>query len=239
MTNGHTSKGISLSVIAVVPIKLNNERLPGKNTRLMCDGIPMMSHLLRTLAQTEGIDQTYVYCSSAEISDLVSQYGCELLIRDVMLDRPTTTSNDILRAFAHDVEADVYVLAHATSPFLSKDSLQSGISAVVSGEYDSALSVLRRQDFVWKAGAPQNYDPSEIPRTQDLEPIYIETSGFYVFERSLLVEHGRRVGFRASLIEVSEVEAADIDDLIDFEIADALLAAKMVGRADALGKPSE
>ena len=93
---------------------------------------------------------------------------------------------------------------------------------MVDGGHDSALTVLPLQDFGWFDGRPINYDPSSIPRTQDLDPLLVETTGLYVYERHLIVEQNRRTGDRPYLIEVSRVEAADINEPIDVEVAEVM-----------------
>ncbi|MGB4778361.1 cytidylyltransferase domain-containing protein [Microbacterium sp.] len=214
-----------------MPLKLNNERTPGKNTRLMHDGIPMASHLLRTLAEVEEIDEVVVYCSDESIAEMVERDGATFLRRSATLDTAQTTSNDILSAFTAAVDADLYILAHATSPFLSTASVRAGITGVVSGGYDSALTVRPTRDFYWSDGRPLNYDPRRIPRTQDLPPMFIETSGYFMFRREVFTESGRRVGDRALLVTVDEIEAVDIDEEVDFAVANALLAHGLVRRS--------
>ena len=80
--------------------------------------------------------------------------------------------NEVLKAFAKDVPADVYVMTHTTAPFISKESIEKGLDAVLSGEYDSSFAAKKLQDFLWKDGKPFNYELDNIPRTQDLEPLY-------------------------------------------------------------------
>jgi CMP-N-acetylneuraminic acid synthetase len=208
-------------VVAFVPLKLNNERVPGKNTRRFRSGQPLFHSILRSLAAVETIDEIFVYCSSPEIADLLPD-GVRHLTRSRDLDRSETRINEVIAAFVDEVEADVYVLAHATAPFLGVDSIRRMIEAVVSGGHDSALSVVPLREFLWKDGAPFNYDPVSIPRTQDLDPMFAETSGAYVFPRDLARGSGRRVGHRPALIEVSKIEAVDIDEEVDFRIADAV-----------------
>ncbi len=38
---------------------------------------------------------------------------------------------------------------------------------------------------------PWNYDTKEIPRTQDLKPLYRETTGLYIYKNELITEEGR------------------------------------------------
>lgn len=213
-----------LQTTALVPIKLNNERLPGKNLLGLPDGSTLLDRILVTLSQVPNVEQTIVYCSDSSIRSTVEGHGARFLRRDPRLDLATATSNDILAAFADDVDSDVYLLAHATAPFIKASTISAGISAIESGLFDSSLSVERMQTFYWRNGRPANYDPASIPRTQDLEPLLVETSGFYAFKREVLTLAGRRTGEHPALIEVSRLEALDVDVAEDFELASAIVS---------------
>lgn len=208
-------------VVAFVPVKLNNERLPGKNTKAFDDGVPLMSLILNSLLKVRGLDDVYVYCSDEAVNEYLPP-GVKYLKRSADLDRSETKINEVLRSFARDIPAAVYLLAHATAPFLSAESIQKGLDRVVSGEHDSALSVYRMQEFVWKDGRPMNYDPSSIPRTQDLAPLHVETTGLYIYERGLILDRNTRIGDRPFLLEVSRLESVDINEPIDFEMANSI-----------------
>ena len=210
-----------MKTVAFVPIKMNNERLPEKNTKEFSNGRPLISYVLETLRQTKSIDEIYVYCSNPAIQSFIPE-GVNFLQRDEYLDQSTTSFNEVLEYFARDVEADIYLLTHATAPFLTKESFEKGIAAVKSGGYDSALTVEKLQEFLWKDGKPFNYNLSSIPRTQDLEPYFKETCGMYVYTAELIKNEGRRIGHKPFLIEVSKVEACDINNLDDFMLADAI-----------------
>ena len=210
-----------MKVVALVPIKMNNERTPGKNTKLFSNGTPLIEFILKTLVNVPEIDSTYVYCSREEIKNYLTEDICYLK-RDEKYDSATADVNEMFYEFSKQVPADIYVLAHATAPFQSIENIQEGIKAVKSGEYDSALAVKKMQEFLWMNGKPMNYDPKKIPRTQDLTPIYQETTGLYIFSRDVIQKLRRRVGDKPYLIEVSEIEATDINNPIDFEIANAI-----------------
>ncbi len=210
-----------MKTVAFVPVKLNNERLPGKNTKRFKNGKPLISYILSTLLTVNEIDEIYVYCSDQTIKDYLPS-GIQFLKRDKRLDLSTTSFNDVLTSFASDVNADIYVLTHATAPFISKESFIRGIQAVKTGEYDSALSVQKLQEFIWKNGAPMNYNPKAIPRTQDLDLLYTETCGMYIYKKELIVKEHRRVGYHPYLVEVSKIEACDINNPDDFIIAEAI-----------------
>lgn len=210
-----------MKTVAVVPMKLNNERLPNKNTKPFEDGEPLCSYILETLLKVNNIDDVYVYCSSPSIQNFIPK-GIKFLQRSESLDTSTTSMNEVLKSFAEDVDADVYVMTHATSPFVMTKSIGNALTKVLSGEYDSAIAVQKVQEFLWKDAKPFNYELTSIPRTQDLPELYNETSGFYIYKHELIKNHNRRIGFKPYLQEVSKIEAVDIDEKEDFLIANAI-----------------
>ena len=68
------------------------------------------------------------------------------------------------------------------------------ICAVRDKDYDSAFCAVKIQDFLWKDGEALNFDAANLPRSQDLEPIYRETSGVYVFTKEIFEKYHRRIG---------------------------------------------
>ncbi|MBQ8256685.1 MAG: acylneuraminate cytidylyltransferase family protein [Bacteroidaceae bacterium] len=212
-----------MKVVAFVPIRLNSKRVVGKNLKLL-GGKPMMCYLLETLVQVPQIDEVYVYCSSDEVREFLPA-GVKLLKRDTALDSDTALGEEIYDAFVRDVDADVYMLAHTTSPFIKADTISNAIDEVVKGGHDSAFSAQKIQTFTWYEGKPLNYSPTSIPRTQTIEPVFVETSAFYIFRRDIWVEHHRRVGFNPYMALVGPVEGVDIDYPEDFEFA-----ARIIGK---------
>ena len=210
-----------MKIVAVVPMKLNNSRLPNKNIKSFKNGKPLCWYILNTLMQVKKIDEVYVYCSNEQIRNYLPE-GVKYLKRSVELDKDTTKMNEVLSSFQKDVDADIYVMTHTTAPFIKSDSIAKGLDAVLNEDYDSSFAVKLLQDFLWKDGKPFNYTLDNIPRTQDLEPIYCETSGFYIYKREVIKEHDRRIGFKPYLVAVGEIESIDIDEKEDFEIADAI-----------------
>lgn len=210
-----------MSNIAVVPMKMNNRRLPQKNIKPFTNGKPLCHYILSTLLTVKGIDEVYVYCSNPDIQQFIPK-KVKYLKRSNELDLDTTKMNEVLQSFASDVPADVYIMSHATAPFISKESIEKGLYAVVSGNYDSAFAAKKLQDFLWKDGNPLNYELNSIPRTQDLIPIFEETSGFYIYRNDIMTKFKRRIGYRPFIVEVGEIESIDIDEAEDFLIADAI-----------------
>ncbi len=208
--------------VAFVPIRLNSQRIEGKNLRLL-GGRPMMTYLLESLAKASNIDEVYVFCSNREVEQHLPE-GVKFLQRDERLDSNSTLGAEIYDAFTQQVEADIYILAHTTSPFIRTSTIEHAVSMVESGEYDSAFSAERIQTFTWWQGKPLNYSLEHIPRTQDLEAIYTETSAFFVFRGEVWLNQRRRIGTKPYIAVTDRIESMDIDNPDDFKLAEAIVA---------------
>lgn len=208
-------------IVAIMPIKLINERCPGKNTRLLGTK-PLLQYELDSLKKTGLCNSIHVFCSSEEVVPFLPE-GISFIQRPEYLDLPTSNFTQIFSHFMQQMDADIYVYAHATAPFVTVDTMRQCIEAVKSGKYDSAFCALKLQDYLWQDGEPLNFDASNLPRTQDLKPIYQETSGVYVFTKEVFQKYRRRIGKQPFIKEVSLKESVDIDNPEDFDLAEALI----------------
>lgn len=211
-----------MKTVAFVPIKLNNQRTPGKNTKKFDDGTALITVFLKTLVKVKGFDEVYVFCSKEEIREYLVP-GVKYLKRPVYLDTQTATPQDIMDEFIKMVNADVYAVCHCTSPFVSVEHFEECVNATKSDEYDSSFTAEKLQRLMWTDNVnPLNFDPANVPRTQDLPVYYNEVSAAYVFKKEVFEKYKRRIGVKPHITEVSGVECIDIDYPEDFDIANAI-----------------
>lgn len=209
-----------MKVCAYATIKLNSQRVPHKNSQ-MIGSKPLCYHILNTALNVRNVDEVMVYCSDEKVKDYMPN-GSKFLKREEWLDGDSIKAKDTYTAFINDVDADIYIALCTTSPFTKKETLENALNKVLYEGYDSAFSAKRVQTFAWYEGKPINYDPSNVPRTQDMEPIFVETSAFFIFKKELWIEHGRRIGFNPYIQEVDEIEGIDIDTMEDLRFAQVI-----------------
>ena len=210
-----------MKTVALIPIKLSSKRLPEKNIKPFYDGTPLMEFIQRTCLQSDMIDEVYIYCSDDSVQKYILS-GVKYLKRPKYLDEDSVNANDFIREFIKEVDADIYVNAHTTSPFARTETINDCIEKVKSGEYDSAFCAESIKTFLWQDNKPINFDVNSFPRTQDLPDIYGETSIAYVFRKETFEKYNRRVGVKPYIKKVGKIEAVDIDYPEDFEIANAI-----------------
>jgi CMP-N-acetylneuraminic acid synthetase len=213
-----------MKTVAFVPIRLNSKRVIGKNLRLL-GGKPLMYYILESLSNIEKIDEVYVYCSSEEIIKYLPE-GVRFLKRDKRLDSDETLGKEIYESFINEIKSEVYILAHTTSPFIKTSTIENALDKIFTEGYDSAFSAQKIQTFAWYQGKPLNYDLKEIPRTQMIEPVYVETSAFYIFKYDVWSVHHQRIGFNPYMSIVDSIEGIDIDYPEDFEFAEKIISCR-------------
>ncbi len=214
-----------MKIVAIMPIKLKNERCPGKNTRMLGEK-PLLQYELDSLKTTGLCSEINVYCSDDAVVPFLPE-GVAFLKRPKELDLPTSNFTQIFSTFMSEKDADIYVYAHATAPFITVETMKQCIESVKSGEYDSAFCAAKLQDYLWQDGQPLNFDATNLPRTQDLKPIYQETSGVYVFTKEVFLQYKRRIGIKPFIKEVTFKEAVDIDNPEDFDLAEVMLSVNL------------
>ena len=209
-----------MKTVAFATIRLNSKRVPQKNIKNL-GGKPMCWYIINTLLNTKDIDDVYVYCSDPIIRKYIPSEA-KFLQRDKWLDGDEIKAKDTYNAFISEVGADIYIAACTTAPFTKVNTIRKAVYQIKSGEYDSAFTVKRAQTFAWYQGKPLNYDLVNVPRTQDIEPVFIETSAFFAFQKKVWTHHNRRIGFTPYMCEVDDIEAIDIDTPDDFIFAENL-----------------
>jgi CMP-N-acetylneuraminic acid synthetase len=214
-------------IVALVPMRHESERVPGKNYRPMA-GAPLYRHIVSALLGCPDIDEIAIDTDSPTIKADAAENFPSVIV----LDRPehlrdgNIPMNDVLLNDVRQVPADLYLQTHSTNPLLKPSTIQRAIRDLREHpEHDSLFSVTRIQARLWSAESePLNHDPAVLLRTQDLPPVFVENSCLYLFTRELLEGRGTRIGANPLLFEIDRDEASDIDTEEDFRVVEALMA---------------
>jgi CMP-N-acetylneuraminic acid synthetase len=214
-------------VAAIVPMRHNSERVPGKNYRNFA-GKPLFFHIIESLIRSELVSTVVIDTDSPKIIDLSNKhFGKDVLI----LERPehlhdgSIPMNDVLLNIINQVDSDFYLQTHSTNPILSSATITEAIRTYmkVFPVYDSLFSVTKKNIRYWDAlGRPINHNHNILLRTQDLPPVFEENSCIYLFTKDILERKHNRIGDRPFLFEIVEKEAQDIDVELNFRVAEFL-----------------
>jgi CMP-N-acetylneuraminic acid synthetase len=226
----------ALKICALVPMRHHSVRVPGKNYRPLA-GRPLFEHILSTLLDVPEIDSVAVDTDSPVLMEGIARAfpQVRVLLRPEHLTADTVPMNEILMYDTAQLDADAYLQTHSTNPLLRASTVSAAVRTFIENypAYDSLFSVTRLQTRLWDGLArPVNHNPAILLRTQDLPPIYEENSCLYLFKRATLEQRRNRIGERPYLFEIDPAEAWDIDEELDFLVADLLLSHRMQLESD-------
>jgi CMP-N-acetylneuraminic acid synthetase len=218
----------NMKIAALVPMRHHSVRVPEKNFRLIA-GKPLYHYILTSLQTVKEIDQIVVDTDSEKIIEgiKIDFPSIKIINRPEHLRGDTIPMNEILLYDTDIIKADLYLQTHSTNPLLKPETISNAINLLLDNlpAYDSLFSVTKIQTRLWdQLTRPINHNPSILLRTQDLPPIYEENSCIYIFQRKTLVERRNRIGEMPMMFEVDRSEAFDIDEELDFLLADLMIS---------------
>jgi len=179
--------------------------------------------MLDTLLDLDFCQDVFVDTDSDEIEAAVraTYPGVHVYRRPAFLGSGDTPMTDVISNFLANFSFDRVLQVHSTSPFLTSSSLNSAYQALRSDpKSDSVFSVSLLQARLWTEHlTPINHDPAILERTQDLAPILLENSGFYLFNSDVIQATRNRIGNSPKAFCIDALEALDIDTEDDFQLA--------------------
>ncbi len=212
------------NVLCVIPARGGSKGLPSKNL-LPLAGRPLLVHTIRH-AQEAGLDP-WVSTDSRSIANVA------LATEANVIERPEHLSGDFVeseRAVEHVLEAtgtnpDLVVMLQCTNPIRDPEDIPGAM--LLMEEYDSVLSVVEMQQFVWndddRGAWASNYNPvAQRPMRQQVNQ-YIENGSIYVFRPSNLLRTGARLFGRIGLYVMKTWSRFEIDTADDLALVEWII----------------
>lgn len=217
---------MSFRIAALIPMRHSSERVSGKNYRPFV-GQPLYHHIVKNLLDSPLINEVVIDTDSP----VIMKETTKLFPKVHLIERPqhlrggSIPMNDVLLNCVNQVKADFYLQTHSTNPLVRSETITNAIQTLIDNYpmHDSLFSVTRLQTRLWDNLARAiNHNPAILLRTQDLPPIYEENSCIYIFSKDILETKHNRIGERPLMFEIDRNEAWDIDEELDFRIAEFL-----------------
>jgi len=221
-TNNAKRSEIAQNVIAMVPVRAGSTRVPDKNTRSFGD-TNLLQLKLSLLKKVEGIKQIIVSTDCQVSADIANKEGVNVQWRNEYFAGSSVTNDQHWHHIADTTPGNTIFLAQVTSPLLRVSSMQAALNSYLSlDKNDSINSVSTEKKFLWQNGSPINYDIGVTPKSQDLPEIVSLNFAITIISRQIMMEGKNVVGQAPKFFELDKVESIDVDDFIDFKIAELL-----------------
>lgn len=223
--------------LGVIAARASSKRLPLKNIKLLL-GHPLVAWSLRA-ALASSLTRVILSTEDDRIAEIGTRYGADMSYR-----RPTALaadyagSEDIVEHALEWAERndgatyDVVALIQPTTPFVEPSTIDACIAEVVENRSAACIAARRgneppawlfRRDqdgFVhpWITGQVRG----DREHSQLLEELFFPTGAVYVSRAETLRQQRTVMGRPLRLVVMRQERAVDIDDELDFLVAEAV-----------------
>ena len=227
-----------MNTVAIIPARGGSKGIPRKNIKELCEK-PLITYIIETALRVEELDRVIVSTEDKEIAEVAKKCGAEVpFMRPEELARDETPTLPVLQHAVKYLEEkenykpDIIVLLYATSPLLKHERVSEAIKLLKARGFDSVLSVVEDRGHYWiKRG--EDYErlyPKVLKNRQFTEPLLKENGAIYLCKRDLLMKENTMVGGKIGFLKIQKEESIDIDEPLDFEIAEFFMRRREYGK---------
>lgn len=222
-----------MSVFAFTFARGGSKGLPGKNIKEL-GGIPLIAHSLLLARRMPAIDGVFVSTDCDEIARVAREQGAEVIMRPAEL---ATDNAPEWLAWQHAIRHvqdsgrsfDVFLSLPSTSPLRSEVDVNACIASL-DGDTDVVITVTpasRNPYFNMvvrdaEGGSRIVLGEANTARRQEAPEVFDITTVAYVARPSFILNHKKLFDGRVKSVVVPKERAVDIDDAVDFQLAEIL-----------------
>lgn len=199
-------------ILGVTPARGGSKGIPRKNIKTIA-GKPLIAWTIEAAQNSKLLDRYIISTEDKEIATVSRKYGTEVLDRPVELATDEASTISVLQHAIKCIPSDIVVLLQATSPIRSPGLIDECIREFIENEYDSLAT-----GFICKY---VEYGKNEL-RRQNIKGFFYDDGNVYVTKANL-IKKGDRYGKKIGKKIISKWENVDIDDEVDFWIAEKIL----------------
>lgn len=228
----------SIVVYAVIPARGGSKDIPRKNLRL-CAGKPLITYIIATALRAPILNKVFVSTEDNGIASIAASAGATVIRHPARLSVDRATSFGVVRYAVRywreeGEQPDIVVILRPTAPLCAVQDIQSAAELLMASlNADSVTAVTEAQVHPYRVcrinryGQLKQFDErspeTRYPkRRQTFGKVYVRTGGLYISRRKI-IESGRLWGERNLPYVMPRERAMNINDELDFHIAEMLL----------------
>lgn len=217
--------------IAIITARGGSKRIPRKNIKEFC-GRPIVEYSIRAALDAGIFDEVMVSTDDEEIAQIAKRAGASVpFMRSDATANDYATTSDVIREVLECYEKQGKSFAYAcciypTAPFVTGDKLKQAMERLVCDKKDSVMPVTAfsfpplRGMKLENGNVMYKWPEYASCRSQDLEEIYHDCGQFYALNIEAFIKSGKLVTDNTGAIIVSELEVQDIDNEVDWKLAE-------------------
>lgn len=220
-----------MKILALITARGGSKRILRKNIKDFF-GKPVIAWSIETAIKSRIFDEVMVSTEDKEIADISKKYGAQVpFIRSAKNADDIAGTEEVILEVLEGYERikkrfDIVCCIYPTTPLMTIERLIESKNKLLDGKYDTVFPVLRYGHPVQRALKNNNnkiqmvWPEYEDSRTQDLEPYFHDAGQYYWLNVNQFKIHKQLFSSNSGFIELSEIEAQDIDNMDDWNLAE-------------------
>ena len=217
----------------MIPVRGGSVGIPGKNRRNLA-GKPLVSYVIETALLVTKKNKIIIVTDDAELKYLANNYNIQVLFLqkqtgDETLDQIAYFAAEHLRLELNVNVDEIFLTIQATCPFITPLTINKVLRCFENEKIKSVITVTSIKHLHWMIN---NNKPLALFTTrvnrQKLKPIFKESGAIIGAKISDILKNKTRIIEPIKLIKLSDKEGLDIDNPIDFKVADIFLSRKKI-----------
>lgn len=217
--------------ICIIPARGGSKRIPKKNIREFL-GKPIIAYSIQAALQSNLFAEVMVSTDDDEIIDIAERYGANVPFKRsaATADDNATTAEVVLEVLgmyeSKGYHYENICCVYPCAPFITSDNLMESYSRLMKKNLDGIFPVVAFNFPVQRALKIEGdlvgfcYPEFSLTRSQDLEKVYHDAGQYYWINNKAFKRDNAIVTVNCGAIIISEMEAQDIDNEIDWKLAE-------------------
>ncbi|MTI84026.1 MAG: acylneuraminate cytidylyltransferase family protein [Firmicutes bacterium] len=224
-------------VLGIIPARAGSKGVPGKNVRLIA-GKPLINYTINTALASGIFDYLLVSTDGKDIAQVAKEAGAKVpFLRPPELATDTAKGIDVLFhaidwCRENKMEFDWIIYLQPTSPLRSDEDIYNACTLMLERRAKAIVSVCEMDHHPWwsnvlpEDGCMKSFMRPEVVNTnrQGLPKYYRLNGAIYIAELEFLRQHKSWFGNQTYAYIMPQERSVDIDNPIDFALAEQLLS---------------
>lgn len=223
--------------LAIIPARSGSKGLKDKNIKLL-NGKPLLAYTIESAKKSGLFDEIMVSTDSREYADIAKKWGANVpFLRSDELSNDTASSWDVVKEVIEryrivGTEFDTVSLLQPTSPLRTSNDIVEGYNVIKVKEANFVVGVCEMDHSPLLANtlpedlSMENFISPEVVKVprQNIPTYYRINGALYIVKVDYLMKTPDIYADRSFAFVMRKENSIDIDDQLDFTIAEVLIS---------------
>ena len=225
--------------LALIPARSGSKGLKDKNIRLL-NGKPLLAYSIEAAKESGLFDEIMVSTASQRYAEIAKQWGANVpFLRTGETSGDTASSWDVVKEVIKKYrelgsEFDTVALLQPTSPLRTSTDIIEGYRVMKEKSANLVVAVCETDHSpLWANILPEDHSmvnfikPGLVRMPRQSIPVYYRINGaLYIIKTDHLLNSADIYSDKSYAVIMKKENSIDIDDIIDFKVAECLIKHK-------------